>query len=306
MQRSGTPEPAGAERGPVQAEVQRRETLDGETLALTRVRARDREAARGPAVLVHGTYANRSFWMRDEDVGLAPFLAREGFDVWVPELRGHGRSPKPDDFAAVTAEDHIRRDLPTVQRAVREEGDRAPVWVGHSAGGLYLLAALSRGWIDPGDVAAVAVFGTQLSEGEAYLENRWIAGAIQGLVGLLGRLPSPWLGLGPEVEPAGEVNELIDWKKAGRWADRSGVSYREGLADLDVPLRAYAGADDTTDPPEGCRRLFEAVGSGAKSFQLLSEGEGFARDYGHVDMIASRAASRDVWPDLRAWIAEQA
>ncbi|MEZ4577156.1 MAG: hypothetical protein R2875_03850 [Desulfobacterales bacterium] len=28
-----------------------------------------------------------------------------GFDVWIPELRGHGRSPKRRGFSKITAED---------------------------------------------------------------------------------------------------------------------------------------------------------------------------------------------------------
>jgi hypothetical protein len=176
--------------------------------------------------------------------------------------------------------------------------------VGHSAGGLFVLGALAGGWLDGDAIRAVALFGTQIDRGEAYLENRWVARAAKAALHLVGTLPAPTLGLGPEPEPAGEMKQLVDWKR--QWANRSGVSYRDGPADLDVPVRAYAGAADEQDPPEGCRILWEAIGSEGKSFQLLGEAEGFGRDYGHAEMVASRAAADEVWPDLLAWLDEQA
>lgn len=293
-----------AAEGEVEATVHWVASDDGARLAVTRVQA---EGAPGgtPAVLVHGNYAHRGFWLTDDGGGLAPYLARAGYDVWVPELRGHGLSPKAEEFAGVTAEDHTRRDLPAVQEAVAEATGSEAVWVAHSAGGLYLLGALGRGWLDPEEVRAVAVFGTQIDRGEAYLENRLVGGAVKGLLDLLGYLPAPRLGMGPEVEPAGEMKELIDWKARG-WVDGEGVSYRDGLAGLDVPVRAYAGAADSDDPPEGCRMLLEEVGSSETSFVLLGEDGGFGRDYGHAEMVASSAAAEEVWPDLRGWLDEQA
>lgn len=295
-----------ADREEVESVVHRITTPDDEQLALTRLQSSDATTEDSPIVLVHGTYTDRTFWMTSDGFGLGPFLARRGFDVRIPELRGHGRSPKGDGFERWTAEDHIRLDLPSVHETVIAEGDGSPVWVGHSAGGLYLLGALARTWIDPDEVQAVAVFGTQISEGEAYLKNRFVAGTVKAAIDLVGRFPAPLLGMGPEVEPPGEMAELIGWKAEGRWTDSSGRSYWDGLAELELPFRAYAGAGDETDPPVGCEQLFREVGSDRKSYQLLSKDEGFSRDYGHAEMIASRAASQDVWPDLLEWLTEHA
>lgn len=303
---TGEPDEQEPEAQEIHASLRWATTSDGAKLALTRIRAEPDAAPRVPVILVHGSYTHRRFWVTEDGFGLAPFLAEHGYDVWIPELRGHGLSPKGEDFADVTAEDHIRRDLPTVHRYVRGETDAAPLLVGHSSGGLYLLGALSRGWIEPGSVQALAVFGTQISHGEEYLQNRLVAAAVRGLLDLLGSLPAPRLGLGPEVEPAAEMKEVVDWKAHQRWADRSGVSYYAGLDEVSIPFRSYAGASDERDPPAGCRNLFERVGSEDKSFQLLAESEGFVRDYGHAEMVASRAASREVWPDLLDWLQDHA
>lgn len=305
MEQADTETPAtAAAQADVETTVHETTASDGAELALTRVRPPVPESLEGPVALLHGTYTNRGFWITEDGFGLGPSLARHGFDVWIPELRGHGLSPKGGGFQGTTAEDHIRLDVPAVHRAVVEQGGSRPMWVGHSAGGLFLLAALSRRWIDPDEVEALAVFGTQVSQGEEYLENRLVASALKAVLDLIGHLPAPLLGLGPEIEPAAEMKEMIDWKAQDRWVDREGRSYRDGLADLDLPFRSYAGGADTTDPPEGCRELFDRVGGAQKTFQLLSTDEGFSQDYDHVDMIASRAASREVWPDLRDWLSQ--
>jgi pimeloyl-ACP methyl ester carboxylesterase len=52
-------------------------------------------SARHPVLLVHGLAANRFSWDLDEERSFATWLASRGFDVFVLELRGHGRSEKP-------------------------------------------------------------------------------------------------------------------------------------------------------------------------------------------------------------------
>jgi pimeloyl-ACP methyl ester carboxylesterase len=49
----------------------------------------------GPVVvLVHGLGANAEYWSN-----LAPYLAKTGFRVYIPDLLGYGRSERPADFS---------------------------------------------------------------------------------------------------------------------------------------------------------------------------------------------------------------
>ncbi|ATY11508.1 alpha/beta hydrolase [Amycolatopsis sp. AA4] len=66
-----------------------------------RFRARDglelayRELGQGtPVVLLHGFTSSGEAWLRG---GLAAQLAERGFRVLLPDFRGHGASPQPDD-----------------------------------------------------------------------------------------------------------------------------------------------------------------------------------------------------------------
>ena len=111
-------------------------TEDGITVALTRYAADVTGPA--PVVLTHGTFSNGGLCGR-----LAAYLAQDGFDCWVLELRGHGASQRDGyrpDFEAFGL-----YDVPAAIDAVRRQTGRPQVFlVGHSAGGLAFLMHPAR------------------------------------------------------------------------------------------------------------------------------------------------------------------
>lgn len=111
------------EIGPPAARVYRLSTKDGVELAVTRLWSEEGASRGDPVVLVHGTFCQRSFWVSDKGVGLGPYLCERGYDVWIPEMRGHGRSPRDRRYRNWSAEDQMRFDLPAVQQLVAQEGE---------------------------------------------------------------------------------------------------------------------------------------------------------------------------------------
>jgi len=63
-------------------------TADGVTVALARYLGTAKHNV--PVLMTHGLFSNRQVC-----APLAQYLAREGFDCWVLELRGHGASQMP-------------------------------------------------------------------------------------------------------------------------------------------------------------------------------------------------------------------
>ena len=292
--------------GGVKVELRTVDTADHARLALSRIRSRSEKPLPLPVILVHGSYSTRSFWVSDKGLGLGVFLADQGFDVWIPELRGHGRSPKGADFSKITAEDQIRYDLPAVQAAVFAATEKPAFWIGHSFGGLFILAALSVGWLDQKKVQSIVSFGSQISHGDRYLKIPPVAWTLSAVLRLVGNFPAPRFGLGPEIESAGTMIETIDWKKfRGRWTNSEGVSYWDGLEDITVPVMTYAAASDKNDPPAGCRKIHKRLGSTDKMFMVLGKDTGFSKDYDHVGMVVSKAAQEEVWPDLAGWLKDR-
>jgi pimeloyl-ACP methyl ester carboxylesterase len=148
------------------------QTADGWKIAIERF-APARSAAQAdamPVVLVHGLGYNGNFWHLTDRVSLARYLQRAGYDVFVPSLRGAGRSTKPlvsqlrqlfrlqfEQFDPRTAlagdpgllrmnwtlDDHINGDVPAIIDAVLSASGKPRLhWVGHSMGGMILYGYL--------------------------------------------------------------------------------------------------------------------------------------------------------------------
>ncbi len=295
--------------GGVEVEVTWVPCGNGAEIAMTRVPAQPGKSGGRPhgtpVILVHGNFSNRGFWISPKGLGVAPFLASRGYDVWIVELRGHGLSLRGRSYPEITAEDHIQHDLPAAVNHVWERTGRRMFLTGHSAGGIFVASLLGAGCVPKGRFLGAALFGAQIDMGDGYLRVPPVAWLASALLRLMGRLPAPRLGLGPEPEPAGEMLEFVRWKKrGGRWEDSKGLSYREGLGNVQLPVLAVAADQDRNDPPEGCRKLLEAFGGSDKRFVLLSRENGFETNYDHIGMIVSREAAVEVWPLLADWLNE--
>ncbi len=292
--------------GGVRVDVYKIKAKDGAELALSRILPKAEKEYPYPVILVHGTYCARNFWISAKGIGLGVYLADQGFDVWIPELRGHGLSPKGDDFSRITAEDQIRHDLPAIQDHVFAITHAPAFWVGHSFGGLYIIAAMSMKWLAHEKIKGMATFGSQISLGDRYLKIPPVAWTLGLMLKLLGHLPAPRLGLGPEIEPAGVILETIRWKKLfGKWTDSQGRSYWDGIKDIEVPVITFAAGNDKNDPPEGCKIIHDLYGSKDKIFIILDKNHRFSKNYDHVGMIVSKAAQKEVWPDLAGWLRDR-
>src|SRR5262249_59578807 len=92
--------------------------------------------ARGAVVLQHGLGSNGLLFLV-RGVSLAEHLAELGFDCYVTELRGAGRSQRPRGGWAL--DDYLERDLPALLERVREHsGQRELSFIGHSLGGALM------------------------------------------------------------------------------------------------------------------------------------------------------------------------
>jgi pimeloyl-ACP methyl ester carboxylesterase len=275
-------------------------------LALTRLGRPGHEAARGvPVILLHGSFSNRRFWYSPKAIGLGAHLARAGFDVWIAEMRGHGLSPRNQQYKGNRVSDYARYDLPAIGAFVREQTSQAPHWIGHSLGGTTLTAALGGQYLDEQHVASVALFGSQISRVYWPLKVPPVEWGGRLLLKRFAHVSGSRLKRGPEDEPIGLVLESLRWYGLfGRFGD-SDSDWWAGLAEVKVPVLAVSAEGDHQDPAWACHKLLKQFGSATREYLCLGRKSGFSDNFGHVEMLVSKPAQREVWPLVEHWLQQQ-
>ncbi len=272
-------------------------------LALTRLGRADHETQRGvPVVLIPGSFSNRRFWYSPKGIGLGAFLARAGYDVWIAEMRGHGLSPRNRDYKHNKVSDYVRYDLPAIADFVFEQNPQKAHWLGHSLGGITLAGALGGAYLEQQRIASVSLCGAQISRVYWPLKFPPLEWGSRLLLKRFSLISGPRFKRGPEDEPIGLALESLRWHGLfGRFGDAE-RDWWAGLAEVKVPVMAVAAVGDTQDPAWACRKLFEQFGSTVSEFLCLGKKNGFSGDFGHVEMLVSKEAQREVWPLIEQWL----
>ncbi len=198
-------------------------------------------------------------------------------------------------------------DIPAVNDFVQEQSGQKPVWIGHSLGGVIISSSVAAGRLNGDNASAMVLLGTQIVRRPWYLWLPLTSLVLRLLVKSKAELDGRKLGIGPENEPAGLVNEyLARHSLFGRWQIRSEKlkllpAWKQGTG---LPLLALAAAADKSDPAKACLRFASLYGGVQKDSVLLGKSEGFSRDYGHVDMVVSKEAATEVWPRISGWLSQ--
>jgi len=301
-------------------------------LAMIRKRlARNGGGTRGVVLLVHGFGQNRYAWHLPSR-SFANYLAKQGYDVFNLDLRGHGRSRHFGSRRSKSVADYVEEDLPVAVEEVRAiAGDRKVFLVGHSLGGLVSYAAAPG--LD-GAIGGVVSFGSPYHFGRGSTSLTAIATFVRMVnvlrlkpnppvplkaVGLtmvaFRRLaesplyPMPWRGwrkgsMEPQVlnehlrmafDRAGlaELAELFDWAAQKRFGGRDN-DYGARFEKLDLPLLVVAGTHDDLAPPEGVHPAFAKSTSTDKTYRALP--------LGHIDLLVGRDAPKTSWTLLSEWL----
>lgn len=322
------------------AELHRARTRDGWDIALYRYPAPAGSTRQYPVLLCHGLGSNRNNLDYPGRLSLAKYLNEQGFDCWVVELRGAGKSRraglvrKTYDYSF---DDYIGHDLPAALKYIaRTVGHRGVHWVGHSMGGMLAYPLLET--TDPDLVRSATTIGSPamvLASDpiiDRLLQFSWLLKIVPFLPqGTLGKLASPLAGL------ARPLGHRIVWTSANmdaatlRVMARHGIddlasplvfqygvwyrekdfhnhyetlSYQEILHRITTPILFVAGTGDGLTPPRDIRLIYDRVSSPKKQFLEVGVATGFSADYGHVDLVLGRRAPDEVFPRIRDWVIE--
>lgn len=306
---------------------------DGLELALWRIPPRSQapEQAPEPVFLLHGLGSNR-FGFDCPGRSLACWLSGVGYDVYLPELRGHGASARP--AGGWNLDDYLRLDLPALLTAVTQRSGFGQVhWMGHSMGGLLWFLLATHG--DASQVASAVAIGSALdyrpgaSGFRDLLALRSVARHVPMLpYGQLMHCLAPsfgrrlsWLDafnvFPSNIEPALNrrlhanafesipVSLLLQLATAfdasGMTSADGKISYLEAQRRLATPTLLVSGSVDQQATKEAVMASATLLGECAE-WSEFGRDTGHCNEYGHWDLLLGRRAPREVWPELLRWL----
>jgi alpha-beta hydrolase superfamily lysophospholipase len=313
-------------------------TRDGISLWLRRFPT-GAEPARGAVVLQHGL-GSRTLAFDYPGRSLALHLSTAGFDCYLPELRGTGRSQRPARPWGV--DDYVEQDIPAIVEAVRaDSGQQRIHWIGHSMGGVLMMF---YGIEHPdAPIKSLVTIGSSLdySAGHSVFRKmrrlRWMAGSWLRYLdfGRLARLNALSAGHGPFF-PAEEMNVwrynieraitrdllshgfgLIPFRlfddldttfQQGGFSRQGGrIRYLEQAHAFRLPTCLIAGSKDAQCSVEAVQATARLLENAAEK-EVLCMGTDYGQygEYGHFDLILGRRAETEVWPSILRFIERHA
>ncbi|MNS52033.1 acyl-CoA synthetase [compost metagenome] len=311
-------------------------TPDGARLAIYRYRPAQAVADREPVLMISGFGLNRQAIDFDERFSWARRYAEAGFDTWVLEVRGSGRSRRAG-IVDGSFDDYVVDAQAALAHVLAVTGAEKAHWVGYSLGGMLLYAAIGTALGDRirSGVAVespVSLRGYALEAGAHRALDVLDAWPLLHAVPykLASRLALPWLPLcyeGPmfatwmnldnldramlpglvyrtlDDVPAPLVLQFRVWMSQDTLTTRDGRDdHLAGLAGCRVPLLVVTGASDFARRARG---VFDRLGPEAPVRWISClKANGFVADYGHADLIFGRRAPEEVLPHALAWTAD--
>lgn len=217
-------------------------------VAVTRVTDPSWEGRRTPIILLHSEFHNRRQWLTPEGRGFASRLAEKGFDVWLPEMRGHGLSPINKGWSANTLSTQSVEDWPPLQAFVAEQSGAAPLWLGLGIGGLSLSYALIH--VPSMAQASAGVVFVDCATAHWRRKLRKLSVKQRWRINRSGWIDGQALNWGVEREPWSLFAELQEWRGL-RKADQHPIwdqlraikapSLVVGMQDKETEIRAFQG-----------------------------------------------------------------
>lgn len=118
-------------------------TEDDITLTITNKHPREKSKDLYPVICLPGLAETR--FVLDQALGnsFVDYLALNGFDVYMAELRGHGKSRHLKERYNWNVQTFLDYDIPAIiNKVIEVSGQKQVFWVGHSMGGMLMMAYL--------------------------------------------------------------------------------------------------------------------------------------------------------------------
>ncbi|TGK16468.1 lipase family alpha/beta hydrolase [Leptospira kmetyi] len=295
-----------------------------------------------PVILCHGLIANRTYLKINEKSSIVGRLQKEGYDVWLLDLRGRRDAGYPslffgDKTFSYSMDDYIQYDVDAaIKHVLNATGKDKVNWIGHSMGGIVVYGRV--GSLGEKRIANfVAIGSPAIMDPPSEALKRWTS--LTWLMNLWPVVPTEtWAGIqggtGIPFLPQKSFEELF-WHKANidssvlsgvkttsinprakkeilQFKDlaESGeirsldqkISYTNGLKNIKIPTLFVAGRRDKLGMSYSLRYAYDTISSEDKSLFIASRSNNHSDDYGHTDLIVGKNADRDIFTPIVSWL----
>jgi len=265
-----------------------------------------------PVIMLHGAIENGRIFYSGSGRGLAIYLARNGFDVYVADLRGRGKSKPPISRSSCFGQtEAITEDIPAcVEAVIKLRGPIPQQWVAHSWGGVLFSSVLARFPKYLKLVGSLVYFGSKRTIRvwnihrilKVELVWRWLCPLACRIYGYL---PARQLRIGSDSETAKSYRQSAAWVKNDAWVDSDdGFDYGAAVKKLFLPPIWYIAAenDHALGHPRDVHDFMESTGRQERRYTLLSRKNGNRYDYDHITMLTHPDAVQDHFPQVLEWL----
>lgn len=270
----------------------------------------------GPSVLlVHGAIENSRIFYSEKGKGLAPFLAENGFDVFLVDLRGKGKSfPSANTGIKGGQYEVIVSDIPAVVDKINQlKGkDQGIHLMAHSWGGVLLSSWLARFSSQNKNIKSITFFACKRKIYVHHFKRWFMVDIMWTMFGSLatkisGYLPAKKLRMGSEDEPGKFFFECNKWVYSNKWIDpRDQFNYNDAFREIEFPpILSLTGQNDHSLGNKKCvKKMLNEISPVVLNNIVLSTNNGNKHNYDHINILTHPDAPTDHFPIVLSWLNE--
>ncbi|WP_286269263.1 alpha/beta fold hydrolase [Thalassotalea hakodatensis] len=263
-----------------------------------------------PILMLHGTIENGKIFYTQSGKGLACYLAKQGFDVYVPDLRGKGLSiPTLHETTEHGQHEMIVADIPSLVKFVAEKTGKPMHVICHSWGGVVFCSSFARFPDLHSHVLKLVCFGTKRSVYRKTFNKFWKVDVLFNRIAPFlakrkGFIDAVKLKFGADNETSRFLKECTYWVKINPWHDPvDQFEYGNAANSIEWPDTWHLTGvnDDLLGHIDDVKAFVEETNPAAK-VSLLSKQAGNLKDYDHIDILTDANAVQDHFPELVSWL----
>lgn len=268
-----------------------------------------------PILMIHGMVEDGRIFYHKSGKGLGSYMAQQGYDVYIADLRGIGQStPKVSKHSLHGQTETIQQDIPAlIQFVLQHSGHKRLHLMAHSWGGVYLNSSLLFKPELISQVLSSTFFGSKRTVRANTFERYLKISLVWNRLSLVaskrtGYLEAIKYKLGSENESHKTHRQCVGWVQNDAWVDSDdGFDYGAAAKNTVLPNTLHIAAirDISMGHRFDVKAFMKESGPHKAEYKLLAKKHGNQLDYDHINMLTAKECVKDHFPEILNWIKKQ-